>query len=36
MAPITRSLSLGDIGRNEVRMQTVEEAVAMIYELAGP
>ena len=36
MAPITRSLSLGDIGRNEVRMQTVEEAVAMIYELARP
>jgi nicotinamide-nucleotide amidase len=29
-------LRLGDIGREAVRMRTVEEAVAMTYEMAGP
>jgi nicotinamide-nucleotide amidase len=30
-----RELRLGDIGRNEVRLATVEAALAMAYEIAG-
>jgi nicotinamide-nucleotide amidase len=35
-ATLTRVLRLGDIGREAVRMRTVEAAVAMAYEIAGP
>ncbi len=31
---LTRVLRLGDIGRDEVRMETVAEAVEMAYEIA--
>jgi nicotinamide-nucleotide amidase len=33
---VTRVLRLGDIGRTEVRMETVRVAVEMAYEIAGP
>ncbi len=33
---VTRVLRLGDIGRDEVRMETVRVAVEMAYEIAGP
>ena len=33
---VTRVLRLGDIGRTEVRMETVRVAVAMAYEIAWP
>jgi nicotinamide-nucleotide amidase len=33
---VTRELRLGDIGRQEVRIETVRVAVAMAYEIAGP
>jgi len=33
---VTRVLRLGDIGRSEVRMETVRVAVEMVYEIAGP
>jgi nicotinamide-nucleotide amidase len=33
---ITRALRLGDIGRNEIRLETVRAAVEMAYEIAGP
>lgn len=32
----TRELRLGGIGREAVRLRTVEEAVAMAYDMAGP
>ena len=35
-ATITRVLRLGDIGRDEVRMETVRAALEMAYEIAGP
>ena len=31
-----RELRLGDIGRDQVRLETVRAAVAMAYEIAGP
>jgi nicotinamide-nucleotide amidase len=33
---VSRELRLGDIGRQEVRIETVRVAVAMAYEIAGP
>jgi nicotinamide-nucleotide amidase len=33
---VTRELRLGDIGRQEIRIETVRVAVAMAYEIAGP
>jgi nicotinamide-nucleotide amidase len=35
-ATITRVLQLGEIGRGEVRMETVRVAVEMAYEIAAP
>ena len=32
----TRELRLGDIGRDEVRLETVRVAIEMAYEIAGP
>jgi nicotinamide-nucleotide amidase len=31
-----RELRLGDIGREQVRLETVRVAIAMAYEIAGP
>jgi nicotinamide-nucleotide amidase len=33
---VHRELRLGDIGREQVRLETVRVAVAMAYEIAGP
>jgi len=33
---VSRELRLGDIGRQEVRMETVRAAVELAYEIAGP
>ena len=33
---VSRELRLGDVGRQEVRIETVRVAVAMAYEIAGP
>jgi nicotinamide-nucleotide amidase len=33
---VTRVLRLGEIGRDEVRLETVRVAVEMAYEIAGP
>jgi len=35
-ATVHRELRLGDIGRDEVRLETVRVAVGMAYEIAGP
>lgn len=35
-ATVTRVLRLGDIGRDQVRMETVRVALEMAYEIAGP
>jgi nicotinamide-nucleotide amidase len=34
--PLAQELRLGDIGRHAVRLRTVEQAMEMAYELAGP
>jgi nicotinamide-nucleotide amidase len=34
--PMEKTLQLGDIGRHAVRLRTVEQALEMAYELAGP
>jgi nicotinamide-nucleotide amidase len=36
VSTITRVLRLGDIGRNNVRIETVRAAVELAYEIAGP
>lgn len=35
-ATVHRALHLGDIGRDQVRLETVRAAIAMAYEIAGP